>query len=129
MRQLRIPAKDFERGPWTDRYGHRHPARMVHRESYLAPDKGAPGRTPMARRFFTKKVHMGWHKDMPQEERRALALEAHLKAQRGRKNMKKALLSTARALQQLANVNTDFETKRQARGDALYFLRRYHQAR
>ncbi len=63
-------------------------------------------------RWFKPGVEMGWKKDMPVKARRNKALKAH----------KGDNLATARALQSLANVTTDKETKRQARKDALYFF-------
>lgn len=82
---------------------------------YKTPDKGAKGRTPNSKRFFTVKVHSGWSKDMPMDKRRRLALKAH----------KSDTLATARGLNQLANVTTDKETSTKARADAKYFFNKY----
>lgn len=54
---------------------------------------------------------LNWHKDDSQSKRR----QAALKSRRGN------VLKTARALQSLANVTTDRETKRKAQADARYF--------
>lgn len=56
---------------------------------------------------------LGWRKSMSQRERIRVAL----KARRGN------VLATARALNALANVTTDSETKRKARVDASYLYK------
>jgi hypothetical protein len=58
---------------------------------------------------------MNWHKDDMEEVRRANALKAH----NGNE------LTTARALQALANVTTDPETAKLAKADADYFFIRH----
>lgn len=68
--------------------------------------------------WFNPKKHTGWDKDMPMDERRAKMLHAH----KGNK------LAAGRAMQALANVTTDQETKQKARADALYFYRQHHVA-
>jgi hypothetical protein len=62
-------------------------------------------------KWYHPKVEMKWHKDMGAEERRQNALLAHGGDE----------LAAAQALQALANVTTDRETKRLARADARYF--------
>jgi len=78
------------------------------RISYLTKDKGKPGRTPKRKRWFEPGVKMGWEKDMPMAKRRGLVLKAH----------GGDYLATARALQALANVTTDRETKKKAKAEA-----------
>jgi len=80
--------------------------------TFLTPDKGKPGRTPKEKRFFAKGIHTGWGKGMPMDKRRRLVLNAH----------KGDALSSARAMQSLANVTTDRETKQAARADAVFFF-------
>jgi hypothetical protein len=81
--------------------------------TYYTKDKGRPGKTPESEKFYHPKVEMHWHKDQSAEVRRAHALAAH----RGNK------LSTARALQALANVTTDAKTGKLAKADADHFFR------
>ena len=107
-KMLRIPARTYGRKGKT-----------IKRKSYLTPDRGKPGRTPKSKRWYSPKTEMGWEKDMAPSERRELALEAH----------EGDYLSTARALQALANVTTDKETKAKAREDAQYFFRLYRRER
>jgi len=118
-KKLRILGTTYKRKAYTDRFGHKHPAGVVHRKGYLTKDRGAPGRTPKSRRWYKPTTEMGWRKDMPAEERRELALDAH----------GGDLLSTARALLALSNVTTSEETKRLARSDADYFFRQYRIAK
>lgn len=67
-------------------------------------------------KWFHPKVEMGWKKTMPMRARRKVALDAH----------KGNILSTARALQSLANITTDKTTKKLARDDARYFFDKYN---
>jgi hypothetical protein len=64
------------------------------------------------KKFFHPGKPMGWSKNDSQANRRRAALRAH----------KGDALSTARALQQLANVTQDRETAVKARQDATYFF-------
>lgn len=114
-KKLRIPKKTYERKAYYDRYSHYHPAKTITRKSHLVKDKGEPGRTPEKEKWFAPTVTMDWTKDMLLKERRANALLAH----------GNNYLSTARALQALANVTTDKETKIEARKDAKYFFRKH----
>ncbi len=86
---------------------------VVNGTTYYTKDKGKPGKTPDREKFYHPKVAMHWHKDQSAEVRRANALKAH----NGNK------LSTARALQALANVTTDAETAKLAKADADYFFK------
>ena len=70
-------------------------------------------------KWFSPSLVMGWHKNQPSAQRRTLALKSH----RGDK------LATARALQQLANITKDKDTKRLARIDAVYFYALYYKER
>lgn len=60
---------------------------------------------------------LGWRKDMGQRQRIALAV----------KNRRGDTLAAARALNALANVTTDTETKRKARADASYLYKVHRQ--
>lgn len=62
-------------------------------------------------KWYSSSTVTGWHKTQKASTRHQLALRAH----------KRNYLSTARALQALANVTTDKQTKKLARTDALYF--------
>jgi hypothetical protein len=81
----------------------------------MAEDRGEPGKTPPSEQWYNPQVKMGWHKNMPIQERRKHALKAHNGDE----------LATARALQALANVTTDVETSRAAQEDARYFYQHY----
>lgn len=60
---------------------------------------------------------LGWRKDMSREKRIRVAL----------RNRRGDVLATARALNALANVTTDIETKRKARADASYLYKVHRQ--
>lgn len=79
---------------------------------YQTPDKGAQGRTPESEQFYHPNIETGWQKDMPGDKRRDLMLRSH----------KGDNLAAGRAMQALANVTTDQETKKSARKDALFFF-------
>jgi hypothetical protein len=81
--------------------------------SYLTKDKGKPGKTPDNERWYEPTITTGWKKDMPEEQRRRLVLEAH----------QGDLLASGRAMMALSNVTNDEETKSSAKKDALYFYR------
>jgi len=83
--------------------------------TFLTEDKGKPGKTPEAERWYEPGVETGWEKDMPTMKRRRLVLRAH----------KGDELASGRAMQALANVTTDRETKVRAGADASYFFREY----
>ena len=115
---VRIPETTYKRDAWIDRFGHRHPATTVTRKGYKKKVKRARGRkrrTPSAKRWYRPTVKMNWKKTMPLEVRRDNALDAH----------GGDILATGRALQALANVTQDAETKIEARKDAQYFLALY----
>lgn len=85
----------IDRKEWTDQYGHYHPA-----STYQMEDS---------------KPKVRWKKEMDEDERRALVLEAH----------KGDLLASARWCQALANATTDAETKVEAEKDADSFVDEY----
>lgn len=58
---------------------------------------------------------LGWRKDMPQWKRINIAV----------RNRRGNLLAAARALNALANVTTDHETKLRARADASYLYKQH----
>jgi len=58
---------------------------------------------------------LGWRKDMPQWKRIQVAV----------RNRRGNMLSAARALNALANVTTDHETKLRARADASYLYKQH----
>ena len=112
MAQLTIKRKAYRRKGYTRKDGTRVKASSVRGSTFKAKDRGKLGRTPKSKQFYHPKVHMGWKKSQGAAIRRALALRAH----KGDK------LATARALQALANVTTDRETKQKARADAQFFF-------
>ena len=75
-----------------------------------------PNRLESGEKWYHRKTtETGWEKDMPTEERRNLMLDAH----------GGDYLSAARALQALANVTRDRETKAKAASDAVFFYTEY----
>lgn len=85
--------------------------------TYKVEDRGEPGRTPESEQFYEPKVHdTGWHKNMPLAKRRLLQLQAH----HGDLN------ATYHAMDGLAKVTTDIETRREAQKDAEYFRELIH---
>jgi hypothetical protein len=105
---------------------------VVHRKGYVRKDgtrvkastfkikdRGKKGRTPKSKRWYKPKVKMDWEKGMPMAQRRRNALRAHGGDE----------LSTARALQALANVTTDNATKVKAKADANYFYKRHERSK
>jgi len=80
--------------------------------TYRMEDRGKKGRTPKSEKWYAPRTKMNWSKDMAVNTRRNNALRAH----------GGDALATARALQALANVTTDRETKREAGWDSAYFL-------
>jgi hypothetical protein len=102
MAKIKVTRKSYTRKDGT----------IVKGTTYYTEDKGKPGKTPESEKFFHPQVKMNWHKDLPVDVRRANALKAH----------GSDVLATARALQELSNVTTDAETKKQAKEDADYFF-------
>jgi len=80
--------------------------------TYRMEDRGKKGRTPKSEKWYAPRTKMNWSKDMAVNTRRNNALRAH----------GGDALATARALQALANVTTDRETKREAGWDSAYFF-------
>jgi len=83
--------------------------------TYEVEDKGEPGRTPKAERWYEPGVKTGWEKGQSESVRRTKVLRAH----KGDK------LASARSMQSLSNVSTDAKTKREAKRDADYFYGLY----
>ena len=70
-------------------------------------------------KFYHHGKPLGWHKDLGQAKRRRAALDSR----RGDP------LKAGRALNSLANVTTDAETRRKARADAGFFFRMYQRSK
>ncbi len=92
--------------------------RYVKEEKAIYPRERRKVKKPVAR-FYNPKVRTGWHKSQTLAYRRNLVLKAH-----GRD-----LLSSARAMQALANVTQDKQTAIAARADAQYFYREYKRSK
>ena len=103
MAKIKVTRKSYVRKDRT----------VVKGATYYTKDKGKPGKTPESEKFYHPKVEMHWHKDQSAAVRRANALAAH----------NGNTLSTARALQALANVTTDAKTAKLAKADADYFFK------
>ncbi|APV43453.1 hypothetical protein Dform_00090 [Dehalogenimonas formicexedens] len=83
--------------------------------TYQTEDRGEPGKTPESQQWYEHGTEMNWSKEMTAETRREHALKAH----------KGDELATGRALQALANVTTDYETRGKANSDADYFFSKH----
>ncbi len=113
---VKVEGTVYDRGPWEDRYGHKHKATKVHRDPYKKKVKRShKTKTKKQNRWYKPKVHTGWKKTMPVKERRRLVLRA----------LGGDLLAAGRGKQALANVTTDSATKREAQKDATYFFEEY----
>jgi hypothetical protein len=77
--------------------------------------KSKRGKASTVKWYNPEMENTGWYKDKPEKERRAMMLRAH----------GGDVLSSAQALQALANVSTDQKTRRRAAGDAAYFYKKY----
>ena len=85
--------------------------------SKRVPDKGAPGRTPKAERWYKAVGTLqGWSKDMPEASRRRIL--SHMVRTQG-------YAKVVRKLNGLRNVSTDRETDRVAGADMAYLKRKY----
>ena len=111
MAKLVVQRKAYKRKAYTRKDGTRVSASKVGSSQFKVKDRGKRGRTPKSQQFYEPKVEMGWHKEQSEGTRRRLALKSH----RGNN------LSTARALQALANVTVDSSTRARARADSQYF--------
>jgi len=85
----------------------------------------------MARKWFQKAVRKGrtknlngWSKNLPSDLRRARAF----RSRPSNWNRRQRLVSAGRALQALANVTQDRETRIKAKADAEYFFRKAKQS-
>ena len=112
-KKLRVSRKGYHRKAYTRKDGTRVKGSYVDPATFKIKDVGAPGQTPKAERWYEPGVKMNWEKGMAVSKRRSNALKAH----RGSE------LSTARALQSLANVTTDRATRTAAKKDADYFFK------
>lgn len=102
----------YERKAYVDRWGHKHPAKLIKRAAPKKKRKRRKRRTTKKEKWYDPKVRSGWKKDMPAKKRRRLLLKAH----------KGNLLAAARSKQALANVTEDEETRVLAQADARYFF-------
>lgn len=105
----------YERKAFVDRFGHKHPAKLIKRRVGKKKARRKKRKTKKEKRWYAPKVHSGWKKSQPAGKRRSLLLKAH----------KGNLLSAARSKQALANVTGDEETRVLALADARYFFREY----
>lgn len=100
----KCPAGKILRKAFTRRDG-------THVAASCVPDKGAPGKTPAAKRFakFGPGYLPGWGKDKSEGERHA-ALR--------RQTAREGCVTVIRRLTQLRNVTTDRPTEMRAKADA-----------
>jgi len=80
---------------------------------------------PPKRKWFKPRKHRGWRAADPTETRRRRVLASTDR----RKTRRNRYLEAARALQALANVTRDPDTRRKARSDAQHFYRRARKTR
>lgn len=111
MPTLTVKRKGHTRRAYLREDGTRVDATKVEPSTFSIKDRGKPGRTPKRKRWFDPQVETGWKKTQPESERRVNVQMAHGGDE----------LASARAMQALANITTDRETKRVARSDARYF--------
>lgn len=114
-RKIKIHREGGHRKGYTRKDGTQVAPASVAPSTFMAEDRGKPGKTPPSEQWYNPEVKMDWHKDMSMQERRKNALKTHNGDE----------LATARALQALANVTTDVETSRAAQEDARYFYQHH----
>ena len=113
MPKLRVERKAHTRKAYLREDGTRVVGSEVSSSTFRTKDRGKPGRTPKEEQWFESQVPTGWDKDHPEAARRVKVLSSHGGDE----------LASARAMQAIANVTTDRETKIEARADARYFYR------
>ena len=119
MGKIKVTRKGYIRKAYVRKDGTKVKSSKVPAYTFMVRDRGKPGRTPKSEQFYNPQVKMGWKKSQPAGTRRAKALRSH----------GGDTLSTARALQALANVTTDSRTAELAGADARYFFRRHNVGR
>lgn len=127
MGELKIRRKGYWRGPYSFvRNGKQINVKKhwIPETTYLAEDKGKPGRTPEGNRWFDPKTHTGWEKTQEPSARRSKLLQATDE----KMSMHDRYVRAGRMIQELANVTTDEATKQEARADAQYFFQKAKEA-
>ena len=114
---LTVKRKGHTRRAYLREDGTRVKSADVAPSTFKTEDRGKPGRTPKSKRWYEPQVRTGWEKTQPESVRRVNVQMAHGGNE----------LASARAMQALANVTTDRETRRLAREDARYFYRLHRQ--
>lgn len=105
----------YERKAYVDRFGHKHPAKLIKRKVEKKKKRRRRKSTKGKKKWYAPKVHSGWKKTQPASVRRSKTLKAH----------GGNLLSAARGKQALANVTKDEETRTLALADAKYFFEKH----
>ncbi len=105
MAMLTVKRKSYTRADGTHVKG----------STFKIKDRGAKGKTPKSKKWYSPKVHSGWSKTLSQKVRIAKVVKAH----------GGSLLASARSLMALANVTTDIATRQLARKDATSLYNRY----
>lgn len=123
MAKIRI--KGYKRKSFVKDVMPGHGVRMARIEGtfvrgHTREDKGHPGKTPKSEKWFQPKRELGWSKDEPQKIR----IRRAISSRPSNWSYDKRVLSSARALQALANVSTDRETTQKAKADAAVLRRR-----
>lgn len=119
--KLTVHKKGYTRKPYTRKAYRRKDGTLVHAtkvgssrvgpSTFKITDQGKPGRTPVSDRWYHPKVKTGWKAGQSATTRRREVLRAH----------GGDALSSGRAMQALANVQTNPSVKAEARSDAQYF--------
>lgn len=117
-KKLRVTRKAHRRKPYRKRTGVRVKGSTVKKATYFTKDKGAPGRTPVARRWFVaeKGALKGWKAEMPATKRRTIL---------NRMVRTDSYATTIRRLNALKNVSTSRKADASASADMAYLRNKY----
>jgi len=113
--KVTVKRKPHTRRAYLRKDGTRVKSAKIGGSSFRVRDRGAKGKTPKRERWFEPQVETGWEKSQNQSVRRGKVLKAH----------NGDYLASGRAMQALANVTTDRETRKKARADAVHFMNRH----
>ena len=114
----RIPAKTYKMKRKGRTIVIHRKAQTIHRKGHEREDTGKSGKTPESEKWFEPQKHRGWRKEMSAKKRRAVLLSSTDK----RRSLHDRYVEAGRAIQALANVTTDRETRKKAKADAEYFF-------
>jgi len=113
--KITVKRKAHNRKAYLRKDGTRVKSAQIGASTFRIKDRGERGKTPKRERWFEPQVETGWEKSQNQSVRRGKVLKAH----------NGDYLASGRAMQALANITTDRETRKKARADAVYFMGEY----